>query len=200
VQERIRSLYGIDAAILPPPQTVGPEGATTPVGGVEPGFFLCVARLLPYKNVDRVVQAFTHLDERLMVVGVGPQDGAVRALAAPNVHVLGVVSDDELRWLYANAAGLISASHEDFGLTPLEAASFGKPCAVLRAGGFLDTLREGATGLFFESPCPDHIASAVRALRCRRWNEVLIRAHAAAFDETRFVDRLRRLVLEGSQE
>ena len=60
--------------------------------------------------------------------------------------MVGEVSDAGLRWLYANSTGLVAASYEDFGLTPLEAASFGLPTAALRWGGFLDTIVEGVTG------------------------------------------------------
>ena len=64
------------------------------------------------------------------------------------------MTDAQLRWLYANCRALVAASHEDFGLTPLEAASFGKPTAALRWGGFLDTIDEGRNGIFFDEPTP----------------------------------------------
>src|SRR5205823_12380194 len=112
---------------------------------LESGFFLCVSRLLPYKNVGAVVETFAELpSERLVVVGTGPEERRVRTAAAGNVRFLGSVSDEELRWLYGECRGLVAASYEDYGLTPLEAASFGKPSTVLRAGGFLDTVVDGS--------------------------------------------------------
>ena len=81
--------------------------------------------------------------------------------------LLGTVSDAQLRWLYASATGLLAASFEDFGLTPLEAAAFGTPTAALRWGGYLDTIIEGETGLFFDRPETASIRQAVQELA--RW-------------------------------
>ena len=85
------------------------------------------------------------MTERLVVAGDGPEEQSLRTIAGPNVTFTGRVSDAELRGLYASCRALVAASHEDFGLTPLEAACFGKPTAALRWGGFLDTLEEEKT-------------------------------------------------------
>jgi glycosyltransferase involved in cell wall biosynthesis len=118
----------------------------------------------------------------------------LRQLAPPNAHLLGAVSDDQLRWLYANCSAVVAASHEDFGLTPLEAAAFGKPSVVLQAGGFLDTVVEGVTGVFFEPAVPDTIRHALRDCSSRSWDQAALRAHADAFSEQRFCARLREIV------
>jgi glycosyltransferase involved in cell wall biosynthesis len=194
VADRIRSLYGIDAEVVPPPPALTPDGPVLPVEGLDPGFVLCVSRLLPYKNVDAVVSAFARLPgERLVVAGEGPDALALRALATPNVSLLGPVDDERLRWLYRACSGLVAAAHEDFGLTPLEAATFGRPSAVLGWGGFLDTVEEGKTGVFFETPTPEAVARAVGELRTHSWEEEAIRAHAGRFSEARFVGRLREI-------
>jgi glycosyltransferase involved in cell wall biosynthesis len=199
VAERIAELYGVVAEVLPPPPAVTPEGPSAPVEGVEPGFALCVSRLLPYKNVDAVVQAFAQLDgERLVVAGAGPDEAALRAAAPPNVTVVGRVTDEQLRSLYRESDLLVAASHEDFGLTPLEAASFGKPSVVLRWGGFLDTVREGETGVFFETPTAEAIADALSVARSRAWDAAAIRAHSDTFAEARFIDRIRAIVDESA--
>ncbi len=200
VQGRITDSYHRHAEILPPPPTLDTHGPQTPIAGVEPGYMLCVSRLLPYKNVGAVVQAFQALDQRLIVVGRGPMEAELAAMASPNVTVLGRTDDAQLRWLYANSAGLIAASYEDYGLTPLEAASFGKPAAVLRWGGFLDTLHEGITGVYFDEPNAAQIADAVRELTARRWDEEKIIHHAEFFSEERFIARLRQVVAETLDE
>jgi glycosyltransferase involved in cell wall biosynthesis len=195
VGDRIRRIYGLEAEVVPPPPALAPAGATVPVEGLEPGFFLCVSRLLPYKNLDAILGAFALLPEqRLVLVGSGPDVRALHALASANVTLLGTVSDERLRWLYRECSGLVAASYEDFGLTPLEAAGFGHPSAVLRWGGFLDTVEEGGTGIFFDSPTPEAVADAVRQLRRQSWNRDAIRAHAELFSEDRFIDRLRAIV------
>ena len=197
VQARLRHVYGIAAEVVPPPYALGPEGPSRPVPGVEAGFHLCVARLLPYKNVTAVVEAFAGLPgERLVVVGEGPARAEVAAVAGANVTVCGSVDDAQLRWLYRHCRFLVAASYEDYGLTPLEAAAFGKPSAVLRFGGYLDTVEEGETGLFFDRPEPAAIAEAVRRLHRHDWDDEVIRAHAGRFCEDRFITRLREVVAE----
>jgi glycosyltransferase involved in cell wall biosynthesis len=150
--------------------------------------------LLPYKNVASVVEAFRELPaERLVIVGEGPDEEPLIAVAPPNVAFVGRKSDDELAWLYASCVALIAASYEDFGLTPLEAAGFGKPSIVLRAGGYLDTMRE-TTAVFFDQPEPGAIASAVSAAQRVNWSRHDLMNHAAGFAEPRFIDQLRAVV------
>jgi glycosyltransferase involved in cell wall biosynthesis len=195
VREWVQDVYGIDAEVLPPPYSLDPEGPQEPVPGVEPGFVLCVSRLMPYKNVDAVVAAFAALrHERLVVVGAGPLEARLRTEAGPNVLFLRDVPDVRLRWLYGACRGLVAAAYEDFGLTPVEAAAFGRPVAALRWGGFLDTVSEGKTGVFFPSPSASAVAAAVRDLVSTRWDERALRAHAEQYSPATFSTRLQRLV------
>jgi glycosyltransferase involved in cell wall biosynthesis len=112
------------------------------------------------------------------------------------VTVLGRVGDAELRWLYASSAGLVAASYEDFGLTPVEAASFGKPTAALRWGGFLDTTVEGTTGVFFDRPDPRSIADAVEEMVSTAWDAGALTGHARQFSPDRFLRRMAEVVDE----
>jgi len=201
VRERIRDAYGIEAEIVPPPETLSTGEGRAPVPALEPGFFVCVSRLMPYKNVDAVVAAFGALaEERLVVVGTGPEEARLRQLGGGNIRFLGAVGDDEMRWLYDNSDGLIAASYEDYGLSPLEAAAYGKPAAVLRFGGFLDTVVSERTGVFFDRPVASDIAEAVRRLRRLTWSAPDLIRHARMFSEDRFVERLREVVAEGRGE
>jgi glycosyltransferase involved in cell wall biosynthesis len=125
---------------------------------------------------------------------------ALRAAAPSNVHLIGVVSDDRLRWLYANCSAVVAASFEDFGLTPLEGAAFGKPAVALRWGGFLDTVVEGTTGVFFDAPEPAQITGAITACGSERWGTDVLVRHAEQFSEQRFVSRLRDLVADELDE
>ena len=135
VRDAVQRAYGIDAEVVLPPVTFGPDGPATAVAGVDPGFALVVSRLLPYKNVDAVVTAMVDRpDERLVVVGDGPDEQRLRAMAPSNVRFLRTVNDSELRWLYANADVLFALGTEDLGLTPVEAARFGTPTIARRAG------------------------------------------------------------------
>jgi glycosyltransferase involved in cell wall biosynthesis len=90
----------------------------------------------------------------------------------------------------------VAASYEDYGLSPLEAGAFGRPSVVLRDGGYLDTVAEGLTGVFFDAPRSDLIADAVEAAMARTWDDGALRAHVDLFSRQRFVSRLQRIVDE----
>jgi glycosyltransferase involved in cell wall biosynthesis len=196
VAERIKALYGIEAEVVAPPPSLTPDGPSEKIEGLEPGFILCVSRLLPYKNVDAVVRAFESLPgERLVVAGAGPEEPALRAIAGRNTTFVGRVKDAGLRWLYANCQLLVSASHEDFGLTPLEAASFGKPTVALRWGGHLDSIEE-ANGIFFDRPVPEDITVAIGQGLAARWYEAEIEEVARRFSEAGFIARFQAIVGE----
>jgi glycosyltransferase involved in cell wall biosynthesis len=154
-----------------------------------------VSRLLPYKNVDAVIAAFDQRPEqRLVIVGRGPDADRLHTLAGPNITFIDLASDDELRWLYANAQALVGASYEDFGLTPVEAAAFGTPSIVLRFGGYLETVIEWETGIFFDTLDAEVIGAAVDELEPAQLSAASIRTHAARFDEPSFARSLRRVL------
>lgn len=193
----VRELYGIEAEVLAPPPALEPTGPVVDPGGVEPGFWLCVSRLLPYKNLDAVVAAVSaRPSERLVVVGRGPDRGRLEAMAGPGVRFVGAASDSELRWYYENCRALVNVAFEDFGLTPLEAASFGRPSITLRFGGFLDTVVEGRTGLYVEEPTASAVGEALEAAASTCFSSEELRNHAGAFSEVRFGERLRAVVDE----
>jgi glycosyltransferase involved in cell wall biosynthesis len=188
VAARIKRVYGIDADVVPAPVPDLTTGVREPVEGVRPGFVLSVGRLLPYKNVHIVVEAFAKLpDQRLVVVGDGPERARLAQLAGPNVTLVGEVSDAPLRWLYERSAGVVSASHEDYGLTPLEANSFGKPCAVLRAGGFIDTVVDGRTGIFFDEPTPLAAGGALSRMLGHAWSTETLTTEATKYASAVFI-------------
>ncbi|MBV7433081.1 glycosyltransferase [Dermabacteraceae bacterium TAE3-ERU5] len=199
VRQRIARIYGIDAPTLFPPfspsvaegtqEEVSPEVTEWTRNG---GYHLVVSRLQPYKNVDRVAEAFRQMPQkRLLVIGKGPLGEQLRAAAPDNVRYAEGLSDAQMRWAYAHANALIAASHEDFGLTPLEAGSHGIPTLALHAGGYLDTIREGVNGLFFSDSTPELIREAVERADVSEWSEEAIRAHVDAFTEDKFIASLR---------
>jgi glycosyltransferase involved in cell wall biosynthesis len=191
VRDRIRATYGVEADIIFPPTVVSGVGGREPVGPFDAGFHLLVSRLLPYKNVDQAVAAFARLpEERLLVIGHGPEEDRLRRGMPDNVALVSGVSDDQLRWAYAHCAGLLAPSLEDYGLTPLEAGAFGKPTLALRGGGYLDTVAEGLSGLFFARAAAEDISEAVLRSRETVWDAEAIARHGERFSEERFRSRL----------
>jgi glycosyltransferase involved in cell wall biosynthesis len=193
-QGLIRDAYGIDAEIVHPPHGVDPSGEQQPVPALEPGFFLCVSRLLPYKNVELALAAFESMrDDRLVIVGRGPDDHRLRAMAPPNTVFLSDVPDTQLRWLYANAQALLALGIEDFGLTPVEAATFGTPSVVVPFGGYLETVVDGVNGVFLDGQDADALSKAIDRLRTLGLDATTIRSSAAPFAEDVFIDHIRAL-------
>jgi len=189
VADRIHRIYGIRPEVVHPPLSLDAEGVQDPIEGITPGYFLTVNRPRGYKGTALVVEAFARMPEqRLVIVGMAPS----RTLP-PNVTARALVSEAELRWLYANARALTSMSHEDFGLTPVEANAFGRPVLVVKRGGFLDSTVEGVTGVFVEEESVDAVIRSVRTFP-RDWDAAAIRANADRFSAVAFGNRLREAI------
>jgi len=197
VSGRISRAYGIDAEVLFPPVGLRakPHASAVLVDEFfDQPFFLCVSRLLPYKNVDRVIGAAEHVGVNVVVVGAGPESARLRGLATARTKLLSGLSDSELCWLYANCSAVVGASYEDFGLTPIEGAFFGKPAVVLGRGGYLDTVIDGVTGIHVPSPDMVDLAAGMLESLGRSWDSGNIRAHAEKFSEDHFIDVVRERV------
>jgi glycosyltransferase involved in cell wall biosynthesis len=196
VSDEISSAYGIQPLIIPPPPSCAIDGPSEkPRTVARDGFFLVVSRLLPYKNLDRLFGVFAERpDLELVVVGTGPLKKTLQGMATPNIDLLGNVNDRELCWLYGRSRALIAPAYEDYGLTPLEAASFGKPTLALKKGGYLDTVSEGTSGYFFEDLDFWSISAAIDKLSENPLDSDEIREHASSFSEERFASTLRQQV------
>lgn len=197
VKQRLKDVYGIEADVLHPPHNVDIRGERIPVPGIEGfvgggGHFLIVSRLMPYKNVGEAIEAFRGLDERLLIIGAGPLADDLRQSRPENVEIVERLTDAQMRWAYSLCRAVIAPSYEDFGITPLEAGAWGKPTIALRGGGYLDTIVEGVTGNFIESPSAELIREAVASFDPSIWNAEAIQEHAEMFSEERFRKRLRR--------
>lgn len=208
IRERIRIAYDVEAEVVFPPVTMAQADSVKPIpevvdwlgadaaniDSVDGAFYLVVSRLLPYKNVDAIVRAFAGTDRRLVVVGRGPQAERLRAMKTPNVTMVSDISDGELAWLYGNCRAILAASYEDYGLTPLEAGIWGRPAIALRYGGFLDTIHEGISGMYFDEPTPGDIAEAVDRFEMTKFDSDKIRDHVKQFSEASFSEKLHDAV------
>ncbi|MCV7603538.1 glycosyltransferase [Micrococcus luteus] len=191
VKRRIEDVYGMrEVPIVFPPHSVDVDGPQEAIPGAEriaeEGYLLSVARLMPYKHVDVTIQAAERTGQNLLVIGKGPEEARLKEMAGPNVVFGQDLSDAQLRWAYAHATALVAASHEDFGITPLEASAWGVPTVALRAGGYLDTIAEGVNGTFVAGPRVDAVAEGVRRVQAAEWDRLAMRRHAGRFSEQEF--------------
>lgn len=157
VAERIRLHYNRVADVLHPP--VDTEFFS--MGGEREDYFLFVGRFVAYKRPDLVVEAFRGLPSRVIMVGDGHMYPELRASAGGNVSFERDVTPERLRALYRGAKALVYPGEEDFGIVMAEAQACGTPVIALRAGGALDIVEHGHTGLLIEEPSAESLRSAV---------------------------------------
>jgi glycosyltransferase involved in cell wall biosynthesis len=124
-------------------------------------FYLVVNEFVPYKNTDKIIEAFNELGFPLIVVGKGPQESYLRSIASSNVKFYSNLPRADLESLYLAARAFVFAAEEDFGMTPVEAQSAGTPVIALSRGGALETVEENQSGLFFNELTSESIKSAV---------------------------------------
>jgi glycosyltransferase involved in cell wall biosynthesis len=188
VARRIRKRYGRSATVINPP--VNTRQYTPAPRGEHGDYFLIVSRLIPYKRIDLVIDAFNTLELPLKVVGRGRQAAELQARAEPNVEFLGGVSEATLKGLYARCRCFIFPGEEDFGIAPLEAQASGRPVIAYGAGGALETVIPGITGEFFTEQTPDALADVVSRFNESAYDPVDIRHHAEKFDIEMFKHRI----------
>jgi glycosyltransferase involved in cell wall biosynthesis len=188
IARRISKTFGRNATVIHPPVDVHAYGS----GLKKARHFLTAGRLVSYKNVRPVIEAFRLLpDLELVVAGDGPDGSKLRSLAGPNVTFTGHVDDTELRRLMATARALVFAAEEDFGIVPVEAQAEGTPVLALGRGGARETVvasGPGRTGMFFAEPSAPVIAACVNAFvaEAGQFSPEACQRHARRFATERF--------------
>jgi glycosyltransferase involved in cell wall biosynthesis len=199
VGRRVQKIYGRAARVIYPPVSVPASGL---LPHVKEDFFLTASRLVPYKNVAAIAGAFRELPEqRLLIVGAGPEFERLKSTVGPNVTLMGFLPDAELRRMMGAARAFVFAAEEDFGIVPLEAQSEGTPVIALGRGGSRETIvtvGSEPTGLFFDQSTPAAIAAALREFlaRATEFKAAACHANALRFAEARFESEFSSFVTE----
>jgi glycosyltransferase involved in cell wall biosynthesis len=191
VAERVRRYYERDADVLPCPVDVD----RFTLGAGRGDYAIVVSRLLPYKRVDVAIDGCARAGIPLQIVGSGPDEPRLRALArgtATTFH--GYLDDAAVNALVGDARVALLPGEEDFGLVPLEANAAGTPALALDAGGARETIVEGETGAFFAAPTGVALGAALARFDRARFDPQRLRAHAETFAPPRFIERLRAIV------
>ena len=192
VRRRIREYWGRESTIIPPP--VATSGFVPEA--VDEEYYLAVAALTPYKRVDLAVEAFNQLGLPLVVVGDGPLRAELERLAGPRVRLVGKVSEEEMRRRYARCRAFVMPQEEDFGLAPVEAMSAGRPVIAYGAGGALETVVDGVTGVFFREQTVASLVEAVRRFEAMAFDKGRCRERALEFDTAQFKRRFSDFVTD----
>jgi glycosyltransferase involved in cell wall biosynthesis len=197
VARRIEQIYGREAITINYPI----DDSKFIFSDQKEDFYLVSSRLLSYKRVDVIIEAFNWLGWPLLIAGDGPERKRLEAKALGNIRFLGHVSDLERAHLMAKARSLIVAALEDYGLVPIEANFSGTPVISFGAGGVLDTQVPDQTGVFFKRQTPDALQEALLKASQMQWDYAAIREHAMKnFTEEVFfnkVDQVVRAVCNG---
>lgn len=203
VAQRIRKYYRREAEIIYPPVDTRSFAVEDAAKEPDGGYFLVVSRLIPYKRVDLAILACQRLGMPLKIIGEGRDRPRLEALSrrcrngASNGHgsmveFLGAVRD--IRPYLRRCRAFLFPGEEDFGIAPVEAMAAGRPVVAYAAGGALDTVVPGVTGVFFRQQTVESLATALEEVSCRTWDRAAIAAHAARFDAAAFKTKLRRFV------
>jgi glycosyltransferase involved in cell wall biosynthesis len=193
VKERIRRFYGRDAAVIPPPVDTA---FFTPADDCPGSYDLVVSALAPYKRLELVLDAYRGTGRPLRIVGTGPEERGLKAIAPPEATFLGRVTDEALRGLYRGCRAVLMPGVEDAGIVPLEALACGRPAVVFGRGGAAESIEHGKTGLVFQEQTADALRAAVANLETTRFDRLALRARAEALRLEVFEDRVRAFVAE----
>lgn len=198
IARRIKKVYGREAQVVYPPVDV----TSFSLQATKENYYFTASRMVPYKKMDLIVEAFSAMpDKKLVVVGDGPDFEKVKSKASDNIELLGYQSFDVLKKYMQNAKAFVFAAEEDFGITPVEAQACGTPVIAFGKGGALETVVEAdepelSTGVFFKEQTVESIINAVHKFETNasRYNAEFIRENSLRFSPERFKKEMEDIV------
>lgn len=200
VANRIRKTYNRDAHVVYPPCDVH----KMTVQQAKEDFFLAAGRLVPYKRFDMVVDAMKQLpDQKLVLIGDGPEMQKIKSKAGDNVEILGYQSDEIMHDYMRRAKAFVFAAVEDFGIMPVEAQACGTPVVGINRGGVAETVIDRKTGILFDQQTVDSVARAMQTvadLPKGYFDADEIRKHAEKFSRDAFRENLMRIVEQSQRD
>jgi glycosyltransferase involved in cell wall biosynthesis len=191
VTGRIAEAYGHEAALIFPPVDLDRFLATPRRSGRH---LLMLGRFVGYKRFDLAVEVCSAHDLPLVVAGAGPEEERLRAMAGPSVRFAGRVDDVTYAELLSEASALLFPGEEDFGIVPVEAQAAGCPVIAFGAGGALDTVEDGRTGVLFDRQDQTCLHDAIQRAAAIDWDEDYLRTWSRRFSTARFLDAFRDFI------
>ncbi len=197
VAARIRRFYGREAHVVHAPVDVDHYLQIERRAADDP-FYLVFGRVVPYKRVDLALAGGALAGRSVKVAGGGRALEAVRAQAGPNAELLGRVSDDERDALLGSARALLFPGEEDFGIVPVEAQAAGLPVIAYGVGGARETVRDGVTGVLFETQTPEAVAGAIARFESLALDPTAPRENARGFGRERFRAEMAAVIAQAA--
>lgn len=193
VAKRIERIYERPSTVIHPP-------VDTHLFQISPkrdNYYFTCSRLVPYKRIDLLVQAFAALPhERLLIVGDGPEMRKLKVRATPNVELLGHLPDNEMRALLSQSKAFLFAAEEDFGIAPVEAQAAGIPVIAYGSGGSLETVLPGQTGIFFKEQTVPSLLDALERFKLMQddFEPETIKKLSERFSKSRFQSEISKFI------
>ena len=198
IARRIKKTYGKPSDVIYPPVDV--DKFTLREAKEE--FYLTASRMVPYKKIDLIVEAFSQTDKKLLVIGDGPDMAKIKSKAGKNVELLGFASDEKMADLMGRAKAFVFAAEEDFGITPVEAQACGTPVICFGRGGARETVLNGESGLYFMEQNTKELLAAVAKFEQNydKFEPTKIRENSLKFSRARFEAEIKSYVEKKYEE
>ncbi|WP_298787243.1 glycosyltransferase family 4 protein [uncultured Campylobacter sp.] len=198
IARRIKKTYGKPSDVIYPPVDV--DKFTLREAKEE--FYLTASRMVPYKKIDLIVEAFSQTDKKLLVIGDGPDMAKIKSKAGKNVELLGFADDETMADLMGRAKAFVFAAEEDFGITPVEAQACGTPVICFGRGGARETVIDGESGLYFMEQNAKELLAAVAKFEQNydKFEPVKIRENSLKFSRARFEAEIKSYVEKKYEE
>ncbi|ADY73996.1 glycosyl transferase group 1 [Desulfurobacterium thermolithotrophum DSM 11699] len=193
IAKRIKKTYGRESTVIYPPVNVDKFEVYTQ----KEDFYLTASRMVPYKKIDLIVEAFSKMpDKKLVVIGDGPDFEKIKKKAGKNVELLGYQPFEVLKDYMQRAKAFIFAAEEDFGIVPVEAQACGTPVIAYGKGGVTETVINGKTGIFFRTQTVESLIEAIKNFERREdiFDPLEIRKNSEKFSKERFKKEFKEFV------
>jgi len=202
VAKRIKKVYNKEALVIYPPVDTDSFTLTTETSD----YYITCSRMVPYKKIDLIVEAFSKTNKKLIVIGDGPDFKKIKKLASSNVELKGYVEKEEMLDIIKRAKAFIFAAEEDFGIAPIEAQACGVPVIAYGKGGALETIigvssdenfdDKSVTGIFFKEQMSSSLLEAVNYFEKNEasFDRKIIRKNAERFSKDRFEKEFKETI------
>lgn len=192
IAHRIRKCYRRESTVIHPPVDTDAFYCNED----RADYYVTCCRLVPYKRVDIIVEAFNNMpDKKLIVIGSGPELGRLKAMANNNVHIAGRLPFEQLKDHMARAKAFVYAAEEDFGIVLVEALASGAPVVAYQRGGAAEIVQHGKTGLHFPTQTADAIVHSISSFEKEgvEYNALQISESAERFSKAKFIANFSQL-------
>ena len=192
IASRIKKIYGRASDVIYPPVDTDKFEAKEN----KDEFYLTVSRLVPYKKVDVIVEAFSQINRKLVLIGDGPDMDKIKSKAKKNIEILGYQSNETIKHMMQNAKAFIFAAKEDFGIAPVEAQACGTPVICYGNGGVRETVIDNVSGVYFYDQSVESLLGALDKFEHNvdKFDPSFIRRNSLRFSRKRFEEEIKTYI------